>query len=305
MIIAPGYIGIDISKDHLDIFDGAAWRIANTPEAIAVVLERLGTPRLVLFEATGRYDRHVRQALSAAGIGFARVNPLHARAFARATGQLAKTDRIDAKMLAAMAQALTPQPQPPPDPHRLELADLHRRRAQLVAGRQQERTRLHTASAAIAPGILAHIDWFDAQIKQIELDIAALIARSAPLALAHGLLRSIPSIGPVNATGLLALMPELGQRSSKTIAALAGLAPINRDSGQYRGLRSIAGGRAEVRRALYMAAVTASRSRSRFAATYKALRDAGKPPKVALIAIARKLLVTANAILKSNQPFTA
>ena len=305
MNIAPGYIGIDISKDHLDIFDGAARRIANTAAAIAVLVAELATAKLVLFEATGSYDRRLQQALAAAGIGFVRVNPLHARAFARASGQLAKTDRIDARLLAGMAQALTPKPQPPYDPERLELADLHRRRAQLVGFRQMERTRLHTASPAIAASIASHLAWLTAQIEHLELQIAALIRRSASLALACSLLRSIPGIGPVTATALLALLPELGRRSAKTIAALGGLAPINRDSGQSRGRRSIAGGRPEIRRALYMAAVTASRSGSRFAASFKALIAKGKAAKLALIAVARKLLVTANAILRSNKPFAA
>ena len=303
MIIAPGYIGIDVSKTHLDIFDGRARRIANTPEAITAWLMEVSTPRLVLFEATGRYDRQLQQHLHGAGIGFARVNPLHARAFARATGQLAKTDAIDARLLAAMAQALSPAPQPPNDPERLELAELHRRRAQLVHCRQQERTRLHTAIPAITPGIVSHLDWLDTQIRQLEQQIETLIRQSAALALAASLLRSIPGIGPLNAAALIALMPELGQRSGKTIAALGGLAPINRDSGQFRGQRSIAGGRAEVRKLLYMAALTASRSNSRFAQTYKALIANRKAAKLALIAIARKILVTANAIIKTGKPF--
>jgi transposase len=303
MIIAPGYIGIDVSKDHLDVFDGRAHRISNTAEAIAAWLADLIAPRLVLFEATGRYDRQLQQQLHSAGISLVRVNPLHARAFARATGQLAKTDAIDARLLAAMAQALTPAPQPPDDPERLELAELHRRRAQLVSCRQQERTRLHTAIPSIAPSIVSHLDWLDTLIKQLEQQIETLIRRSAALARAACLLRSIPGIGPVNAAALIALMPELGQRSGKTIAALGGLAPINRDSGQFRGQRSIAGGRAEVRRLLYMAAVTASRSNSRFAETYKRLTANGKAAKLALIAVARKLLVAANAILKTGQLF--
>lgn len=303
MNIAPGYIGIDISKDHLDVFDGTSRRIANSPQTIALLVAELADCRLVLFEATGRYDRLLHQALAAAGIDFVRVNPLHARAFARATGQLAKTDSIDARLLAAMAQALTPTPQPPPDPDRQELADLHRRREQLVGFRRMERTRLHTASRFVADGISSHLSWLTAQIKDLEQQIASLIRRSTTLSLACCLLRSIPGIGPVGATALLALMPELGQRSSKTIAALGGLAPINRDSGLYRGHRSIAGGRAEVRRALYMAALTASRSNSPFKATFQTFIGNGKAPKVALIAIARKLLVTANAVLKSNQPF--
>lgn len=305
MNIAPGYIGIDISKDHLDVFDGTSRRIANTAAAIAVLVAELATAKLVLFEATGRYDRLLQQALAAAGIDFARVNPLHARAFARARGQLAKTDSIDARQLAAMAQALTPTPQSPPDPERQELADLHRRREQLVGFRRMERTRLHTASPLVADGIGSHLSWLTAQIKALEHQIASLLRRSATLSLACCLLRSIPGIGAVTATALLALMPELGQRSSKTIAALGGLAPINRDSGKYRGHRSIAGGRAEVRKALYMAALTASRSNSSFKATFNAFIGNGKAPKLALIAIARKLLVIANAILKSNQPFAA
>jgi transposase len=306
MIIAPGYIGIDVSKDHLDIFDDRTHRITNMAEVIAAWLAELPTPpRLVLFEATGRYDWQLQQQLHAAGISFARVNPLHARAFARATGQLAKTDAIDARLLAAMAQAFNPAPQPPDDPERLELAELHRRRAQLVSYRQQERTRLHTASPSTAPSIVSHLDWLDAQIKQLERQIETRIRSSTALTLAASLLRSIPSIGPVNAAGLLALMPELGQRSAKTIAALGGLAPINRDSGQFRGQRCIAGGRAEVRKLLYMAAVTASRSNSRFAETYKGLTANGKAAKLALIAVARKLLVTANAVLKTGQPFKA
>lgn len=304
MIIAPGYIGIDVSKDHLDIFAGSARRIPNTLEAIAGFLDQLEGSPLVAFEATGRYDRLLQQQLQAAGVGFVRVNPLHARAFARATGRLAKTDAIDARLLAAMAQALSLTPQPPVELERHELADLHRRRAQLVGCRQQERTRLHTASPAIAPGIAEHLSWLEAQIKRIETEIAERIRRSQALAQAALLLRSIPGVGPVAATALLALMPELGQRSAKTIAALAGLAPINRDSGQFRGQRTIGGGRAEVRMALYMAAVTAMRSNTRLAASYSALTGRGKPAKLALIAVARKIIVTANAILKTGTPFT-
>lgn len=303
MIIAPGYIGIDVSKDHLDIFDGVAHRIANEAPAIAAFLSGLQAPGLVLFEATGRYDRHLQQQLHAAGIAFVRANPLHARAFARASGQLAKTDRIDARLLAAMAQALNPTPHKPADPERQELAELHRRRAQLVGFRQQERTRQHTASPSVAAGIAEHLRWLDTRIKALDAQIGTLIRRSATLSLAATLLRTIPGIGPVTTSALLALLPELGQRSGKTIGALGGLAPVNRDSGQFRGKRRIAGGRAEVRQALYMAAVTASRTASRFGHSYAALIQSGKAPKSALIAIARKLLVTANAILKTNQPF--
>lgn len=303
MIISPGFIGIDVSKDHLDIFEGTARRIVNTTEAVAAWVAGLDAPRLVLFEATGRYDRVLQQQLQAAGIGFARVNPMQARAFARATGRLAKTDAIDARLLAAMAQALTPAAQLPPDTERQDLADLHRRRAQLVGIRQQERTRLRTASSAIAASIAAHLHWLDEQIEGLDARIAELIRSSAKLHQAARLLRSIPGIGPVAATALLALMPELGQRTGKTIAALAGLAPMNRDSGKFRGQRTIAGGRAEVRRALYMAAVSATRSNSTLASFFKGLTERGKSAKLALIAVARKLIVIANAILKTATAF--
>lgn len=303
MNIAPGFIGIDVSKDHLDIFDGRARRIANTAEAIAAYAADLCAPRLVLFEATGRYDRVLQQQLQAAGIGFARVNPLQARSFIRATGQLAKTDAIDARMLAAMAQAMAPPPQSPIEPERLDLADLHRRRAQLVGIRQQERTRARTASPATTASIAAHLDWLDGQIAELDARIVELIRQFAALHQAELLLRSIPGIGPVAATTLLALMPELGHRSGKTIAALAGLAPMNRDSGRFRGQRTITGGRSEVRKALYMAAVSAIRANPPLAAFFQRLTHKGKAAKLALIAVARKLIVTANAILKSDTPF--
>jgi len=303
MIISPGFIGIDVSKDHLDIFDGISRQIANSAEAIAAYLGGLSAPQLVLLEATGHYDRELRRQMQAAGMRFARVNPARARAFAHATGRLAKTDAIDAQLLAAMAQALNPAPHEPADQERQDLADLHRRRAQMVAARQQERTRLPTASALIAPSIVSHIDWLDQKIEALDISISELIDRSAVLKPAGRLLRSIPGIGPVAATALLALMPELGHRTGKAIAALAGLAPMNRDSGQYRGQRTIAGGRAEVRRALYMAAVTAIRSDTALAAGFRNLTARGKPPKLALIAVARKIAVIANAIIKTNQPF--
>lgn len=305
MNIAPGFIGIDVSKNYLDIFDGGARRIANTVEAIAAYVAGLSAPELVLFEATGRYDQHLQQQLQAAGIGYARVNPMQARAFARAAGRLAKTDAIDARILAAMAQTMTPPLQSPIEPERQDLADLHRRRAQLVGIRQQERTRKRTASSSIAASIAAHLDWLDGQIAELETRIAEVIRQFATLRQADRLLRSIPGIGPVAATALLALMPELGRRSGKTIAALAGLAPMNRDSGTFRGQRTISGGRSEVRKALYMAAVSAIRANPPLAAFFQSLTHRGKAAKLALVAVARKLIVTANAIIKTGIPFAA
>jgi transposase len=280
MNIAPGIIGIDISKQHLDVFDGGrVIRWPNTPTAIAALIASWrDKPRRVLFEATGSYDLALRQALEAAGIGFARVNPARARDFARAAGFLAKTDAVDAKMLAAMAQCLDPPPSAASEPERQRLALLHKRRDQLVAARQQERTRRHDAPPEIAADIARHIAWLSTEIAALQQRIARLLAAAEKLNQAACLLRSAPGVGPVTATTLIALLPELGQRSPQTIAALAGLAPLTTESGQFRGKSQIHGGRKRVRNALYMAAVAAIRTRSRFANTYQALRARVNPP---------------------------
>lgn len=307
MKIHPGFVGIDISKRFLDVYDSnrdAVRQIPNEPAEIARLVETwIGMDVFVLFEATGQHDRALRTALGGRAIAFARVNPSRARDFARAAGFLAKTDAIDARMLAAMAQCLRPASDTAADPAREDLAMLNKRRDQLVASRKQERTRLYEARGAAAESIAAHIAWLDAAIHDIEGLIETTIAQHADLDSARRLMCSVPGIGIVSATTLLALMPELGSRSPKTIAALAGLAPFNIDSGKFRGQRTIRGGRRRVRSALYMAATSVSRSKSRFADTYRSLRVAGKPAKVALIAVARKLLVTLNAIIRDQQPF--
>ena len=308
MIINPGVVGIDISKHHLDIFDGAVGRperVSNGPQAAASLAARFAAAGVfVLFEATGAYDLVLRRALQAAGVAFARVNPARARDFARAAGFLAKTDRIDARMLAAMAQSLRPHPHASTDPAREKLASLSRRRDQLVAMRKQERTRRSAChDEEMADDIDRHMAWLNHAIADLDRAIRQLICASASLKQAEQRLRSVPGIGPVAAATLLALLPELGTRSPKAIAALAGLAPINADSGMFRGKRSIRGGRKRVRDALYMAAVAAARSNSRLAAIYRALIDAAKPPKLALIAVARRILVILNAIVRDNTIF--
>jgi transposase len=308
MNIHPGVMGIDISKQMLDVFDAAAGgsrRIANNDEAIAALVQRcIDGGIFVLFEATGSYDRLLRQALRAANVPFARVNPARARDFARAAGFLAKTDAVDARMLAAMAQCLRPDPQAAAPAERERLVRLHKRRDQMVAARQQERTRRSECSdPEIASHLDRHLAWLDAEIKAIERTIRQLLAAQSELADLQRLLRTAPGIGPVTAVTLMALLPELGSRSAKTIAALAGLAPFNRDSGRLRGQRAIRGGRKRVRDALYMAALTASRSHSRFRAEYRRFRSAGKPAKLVLIAIARKLLVTLNAMVRDQKAF--
>lgn len=309
MIIAPGFIGIDVSKATLDIYDSSGdrwWQIANRADALAPLLEAWRAEgRFVTLEATGRYDRVLCDALAKAGLAYARVNPGRARAFARALGLLAKTDRIDARLLARMGATLGPAAAPPPSDACRQLAAIVRRRDQLVALRQQERTRRADPDA---DGILA--DSFEAvdavlnrEIAAIERHIADLIAATDPFAHKRDLIASVPGVGPVTAAVLLALMPELGTLSPRQIAALAGLAPLNRDSGTKRGKRAIAGGRKRVRDALYMAAFAAKRFCPPLAAFYQRLRDAGKPFKLAIIATARKLLTILNAILRTQSPF--
>jgi transposase len=310
MIIAPGFIGIDISKTHLDIFDaadGKPVRIENAPAAVAGLIGRLAQRDVfVLFEATGHYDLALRKALATAGIRFARVNPNRARDFARAAGYLAKTDAVDARMLAAMAQCLRPEPDAVPTEPRHQLALLNKRRDQLVATRQQERTRRRECSDPVCrDSIVQHLTWLDAAIEALQAQIAAAIESEPELEQSRRLLASVPGVGFVTAATLLALMPELGRRPPKQLAALAGLAPFNNDSGTRRGQRTIRGGRKRVRDSLYIAAVTALRHAPRFKAFYKTLIQAGKPPKLAIVAVARKLLTVLNAILRDQTPFQA
>jgi transposase len=305
MKIYPGIVGIDVSKHTLDIFDGSigmSVRIANEAAAIAARIAGW-TDALVVFEATGRYDGKLRRALQAAGVRFARVNPSRARAFAAALGLLAKTDAIDACMLAAMGQALELAPEHRRDELRSRLASLHKRRDQLVAMRKQERTRLSDGDEAWQLDIERHIVWLSAGIAALEHQCRDLIASNARLDRLYRLLRSIPGVGPITAVTLIALLPELGSRSPKAIAALAGLAPFNVDSGLFRGQRMIRGGRKRVRDALYMAAVTAARSKSRFRTFLENLTSKGKPNKLALIALARKILITANAVVRDQIAF--
>lgn len=306
MIIPPDVVGIDVSKHRLDIFHaGSAMRIANTPEALAGPV-RMWTAAgaFVLFEATGVYDGVLRRALAEAGLAHARVNPGRARDFARAAGFLAKTDPVDAAMLAAMAAALRPAEAVAPDADRERLTALIRRRDQLVAMRAMERTRASEAGDAFTRADTeAHLDWLDQRIGDLDRMIREAVRDSNSLSRQAALLRTAPGIGPVAAHVLTALLPELGQRCPKTIAALVGLAPLNADSGQKRGQRLIRGGRKRVRDALYMAALAAVRCHATFSAFYKRLRAAGKPAKVALIAVARKLLTILNAMIRDNKAF--
>lgn len=307
MIIPLRCVGIDVSKKHLDIFDeglGVPERIANATQAITQLVARWRCDVLVVFEATGVYDLELREALSRAGIRFARINPARARDFARASGQLAKTDPIDARMLAAFARAMQPATEQAVNPARNALARLAKRRDQLVLMRAQEKNRRSEADdRAMADRIGRLIEVLDGEIEEIEADISALIKAEAEISDDAQLMRSLPGVGPVACMQLIAQMPELGKVGPKQVAALAGLAPFNVDSGAYRGKRKIAGGRKRVRDALYMAALNAVRRADPFRAFYSRLRQAGKPAKLALIAVARKLLTVLNAMMRDRKPY--
>jgi transposase len=307
VIIPLRYVGIDVSKHHLDIFDettGVSERIVNATQAITQLVARWRCDALVVFEATGVYDLELREALRQAGIRFARINPARARDFARASGQLAKTDPIDARMLAAFARAMQPATEQVVTPARSALARLAKRRDQLVLMRVQEKNRRSEADdCAMAERIGRFIEVLDGQIAEIEADISALIKAEPEISDDAQLMRSLPGVGPVACMQLIAQMPELGRIGPKQVAALAGLAPFNVDSGAYRGKRKIGGGRKRVRDALYMAALNAVRRAAPFKTFYTRLRQAGKPAKLALIAVARKLLTVLNAMMRDRKPY--
>jgi transposase len=307
VIIPLRYVGIDVSKQYLDIFDevlGVPERIATAPQANTPLGARWRGETLVVFEATGVYDLELREALRQAGIRFARINPARARDFARASGRLAKTDPIDARMLAAFARAMQPVTEQPADPARNTLAKLAKRRDQLVLMRAQEKTRRSEAEDhAMAGRISRLIKVLDSEIAEIEADISALIKAEPEISDDAQLMRSLPGVGPVACMQLIAQMPELGKVGPKQVAALAGLAPFNVDSGAFRGKRKIAGGRKRVRDALYMAALNAVRRANPFKTFYSRLRQAGKPAKLALIAVARKLLTVLNAMMRDRKSY--
>lgn len=307
-MITPVFVGIDVSKAALDIFVESLGRqrIANASDAVAAMIAGLPRPCFVVLEATGSYDGLLRRELDQAAIAYARVNPEQARDFARAVGRRAKTDAVDARMLAEMGRRLDLAPAPAEDPDRQRLAKWQRRRDQLVAMRQQEKVRLiEERDEAFRAGLAAHIAQLDQAVAEAERAIDALLAASSGLAEAEKRLRSVPGVGRVAAVTLMALMPELGERSPKQLAALAGLAPFNHDSGDKRGQRRIRGGRRRVRQALYMAALSAARFHPRLKAFADKLKAKGKPPKPVLVAVARKLLGIINAIVRDKTTFQA
>jgi transposase len=300
------FVGIDVSGDSLDVArlpDDKTWRYANEPDAIDLLVERLTEigPCLIVLEATGGIETNLLVALSAAGLPAVAINPRQARDFARALGKLAKTDRIDAMVLAEFGQAVRPEPRPLPDEAALELRDLITRRRQLVEMLTAEKNRLRRARLGVKPNIQAHIRWLEGQVSDLDGDLKQAIQSSPVWREKDNLLRSVQGIGPIVSFNLLASLPELGSLNRKEIAALVGVAPMNRDSGRWRGRRSIVGGRTHVRAVLYMGALSASRSNDSIRPFYQRLLAAGKPKKVALTACMRKLLTILNAMLRDQQ----
>ena len=305
---APLFVGIDVSKSTLDVAvlpTGEAWTSPNDPDGVAALVARVAElgPVLVVLEATGRYEAACAAALATDGVPVAVVNPRQARDFAKATGRLAKTDALDAAVLALFAERVRPEPRPLPDAESEALAAILARRRQLVTMLVSEKNRAHVAPKAVAKSVAKHVRWLERELSGVDDDLNAAIRASAVWRAKDDLLQSVPGVGHVMATTLLAELPELGQLTRREIAALVGVAPLNRDSGSFRGQRSVWGGRASVRAALYMSALTARRWNPTIRAFYERLVAGGKPKKVALVACMRKLLVTCNAVVRDGRPW--
>jgi transposase len=299
-------VGIDVSKDHLDVHvrpTGETFRAGTDDPGLATVVTRVAAagPAVVVVEATGGYEAPLAAALAAAGVPVVVVNPRQVRRFAEATGRLAKTDRLDAAALAHFAEAVRPDVRPLPDAETRALAALVARRRQLIDMRTAEQNRLPLAAKPVARGIRDHVAWLDGQLDRVGRDLAAAVEASPAWRAKDDLLQSVPGVGPVVSHTLLTELPELGTLSARRVAALAGVAPVAKDSGRHRGARRIAGGRAGVRSTLYMACLSAVRYNPPLRAFYRRLRAAGKAVKVAQVAAMRKLLVTLNAMVRDNR----
>jgi transposase len=304
----PYVVGIDGAKAQLERAlrpTGERWTVTNDDAGMAALVARLQAvpPPLIVLEATGGYQRAVVAALAAAGLPVAVVNPRQARALAKATGQLAKTAALDARALARFAEAVRPTPRPLPDAQADELRALLARRRQLVAMRTAEQNRLGSAPPRLQTDIQAHITWLNTRLAALDDDLDTTL-RTSPLWRERAeLLRSVPGIGPVCTRTLLLDLPELGTLSRQRLAALVGVAPVNRDSGTRRGTRTIWGGRAQVRTILYMSTLGAVRYNPVLKACYERLRAGGKAAKVALTACMRQLLTILNAMVKHQTPW--
>jgi transposase len=306
---APTFVGIDVAKDRLDVHlrpSDQAFALGRDGAGLEALVERLMafTPALVVLEATGGFEVAVAGALAAAGLPLVVVNPRQIRDFARATGRLAKTDRLDAEAIARFAEAVRPAPRPVPSAAAQALGELVARRRQLVEMITSEGQRRRQArDPRLGRRLEAHLTWLQKELSTLETDLDDAVRGTPAWRAAEDLLASVPGIGKTSARTLIAELPELGRLDRRQIAALVGVAPINRDSGTFRGRRMIMGGRASVRTALYMPTLTAIRHNPALQTFYRRLIGRGRPAKVAITACMRKLLVILNAILRDQTPW--
>ncbi len=304
------FIGIDVSKAHLDVAihgHPQTWQVENNGAGIAELIQRVQalTPTLILLEATGGFELHLVAELCAAHLPTVVTNPRRARNFARSVGKLAKTDKIDARLLALMGAAIRPEPRSLPSEQEAQLAALLTRRHQLVEMITVEKNRLVTVRPNLREDIQEHLAWLKEKLAKLDEQIDQFIQGSPLWQAKDELLQSAPGIGRITASTLLAELPELGSLNRQEIAALVGIAPVNRDSGRRQGKRHIWGGRASVRTVLYMATLSAKKHNPIIREFYERLLARGKEKKVALVACMRKLLVILNAMLRAQQPWQA
>jgi transposase len=305
----PMFVGIDVAQDRLDVHlrpGGEAFAVARDSEGIEALVARLRelAPTLVVMEATGGMETIVAAALAAAELPLAVINPRLIRDFARSKGRLAKTDRLDAAVIAHYGEAMKPPIRPVPSPQAQMLGEQVARRRQLIEMMTAERNRRRQLTAKrLIKGVDRILAALQAQLSELERDIGDSVRGTPAWREKEDLLTSVPGIGEKIARTLIAELPELGSLGRRQVAALVGVAPFNRDSGKWRGRRSIAGGRAVVRSALYMSILVSIRRKLPLAAVYQRLRAAGKPAKVAIVACMRKLITILNAILRDNKPW--
>jgi transposase len=308
METTPCYVGIDVAKAHLDVAVhplGKEWRVEHHPEGMASLAAQLATltPALVVLEATGGLELPLVGELLSAQLPVVVVNPRQVRDFAKALGKLAKTDALDARVLAQFGEATKPQLRALADAQTQELQSVVARRRQLVGMLTAEKNRLPTAAPRVQPQIQEHIQWLQQHLEEVDQDLKGLIRSTPAWRAKEKILRSVPGVGPVLTVTLVGQVPELGQLDRRQVAALVGVAPFNRDSGTLRGKRTVWGGRSSVRAALYMATLVATRFNPVIKAFYQRLLEAGKPKKVALTACMRKLLTILNSMVKHGSPW--
>jgi transposase len=302
------WVGLDVAKAHIDVAvlpTSTRLRVPNDEGGHATLVATLtaAAPTLIVLEATGGYETAVATAVALARLPVAVVNPRQVRDFARALGYLAKTDAIDAVVLARFAERVQPTPRPLADADSADLAALVARRRQVSDMLVAERNRLPLARVSVRKRIREHVRYLDARLAELDADVAARIRQSPVWRDRDQLLQSVPGVGPRTSSVLLASLPELGTGSARSLAALVGVAPLNADSGQHQGRRRTWGGRADVRAALYMAALVATRCNPVLRAFYQRLLHAGKTKKVALIATMHKLLTVLHAMIKHDKPW--